>query len=195
MSSSPVPGSLPESSHFINISMGNRRAEKGNSLLKQNRRRAPSSCHRLRDLWEGERAECKEGRGLDTRKSNLESSPRKSMRFETTIGMEAQDKQKSARVSVYEICSPGKAGAFQSTAPKGSAYTCTCALVYVRFYPSPWSFVHLFCGSRRGTKWKDRFEVQRERAEQTNIFCALLKRNQKKIWRHICVIYCSIERE
>lgn len=73
----------------------------------------------------------------------------------------------------------GKIDAFQSNTPKrmyvrvySRVYTGLCT--YIRFYPSPRSFVHLFCGSQRGTKWRDRFEVQHE-SKQKYFFCALIR--------------------
>jgi len=54
------------------------------------------------------------------------------MRLETTLGMEAQGKQESARVSVYEICSPAKPWCVSKHRAKGNVCTHVRPRLYIR---------------------------------------------------------------
>lgn len=124
------------------------------------------------------------------------------MRPETTPGMEAQDKQESARVSMYRICSPVKPVRFKALCQREGihAYIAVCVRARIHthtylhkrihFYPTSRSFVHPFCGSQRGAKWEGRIDSGCNTSKQKHFLRAPLNGDVDVT---LCTLPCSAE--
>lgn len=107
--------------------------------------------------------------------------------------MKAQDKQESARVSVYEICSPGKAGAFQKPPRQRETlceYTCVCvSRAYAFTFRPDLSFIY-FLVRRGGAKcggYIDSRGAQRISGKQKqHFFARFLKAKNVDVSRYMC---------
>lgn len=137
---------VPGSSRVVRFHQhlnGKSPSEKGNSLFKQNRPYAPSSCHRLRELQDAKREREKESvctcvrvyvRIRESgRVARHESQARKSMRPETTPGRRRINR-KVHESACTEYAPPAKPVRFKASRQREAiyAYTVVSVHTYIR---------------------------------------------------------------